>query len=118
MSHSNCLIYAVWRWIRRGGWLLMRRSHAGPYPHFAQTDELPEGMQVTHYVRKTVRRNKWQLPCFDGHVKVDFGGTPPRVRGIADWGLVSFIAGCGIGIIAVLVGLIQIIYIVMGAIFT
>ena len=110
MSYSNCLIYAVWRWIRRGGWLLMRRSHAGPYPHFAQTDELPEGMLVTHYVRKKARRSKWQLPWFDGQVKVDSGGTPPKVKGIVDWGLALFAASWVIGIIAILVGLVQIIY--------
>jgi hypothetical protein len=39
---SNCLIWALGQWKRHGGYLIMRRSHWGPFPHFLWSADLRE----------------------------------------------------------------------------
>jgi hypothetical protein len=38
--HSNCLIWAACRWWRRGGYVVVRRSRLGPFPHFLWSRDL------------------------------------------------------------------------------
>jgi hypothetical protein len=104
---SNCLFYAAWRWIRRGGWLLIRRSHAGFYPHFIHADELPENLPCSQYVAKP------GVPCdivFDGEIKDTIGEVkPPRTGGfdaVLFWFWFIYLAGC----IAILAWIIKIIF--------
>ncbi len=48
---SNCLIFAWRRWRRRGGYLLIRRSRHGWWPHFLHGELNDDGqVQVTHLV--------------------------------------------------------------------
>lgn len=49
MSVSNCLIFAVWRWITRGGYLILRRSHHGWWPHILWCEDLRDA-NIQHYV--------------------------------------------------------------------
>lgn len=42
VRRSNCLIFAMGEWRRRGGYLIVRRSHYGWWPHFAWTRSLAE----------------------------------------------------------------------------
>lgn len=40
MKHGNCLIYAIRKWIKEGGYLVIRRSHASKIiPHFLHLDD-------------------------------------------------------------------------------
>lgn len=43
---SNCLIYAIRKWIAEGGYILMRMSYYGWWPHFLHMsiDKI-----ITHY---------------------------------------------------------------------
>ncbi len=34
VTRSNCLLWALSRWFRLGGYLVVRRSHYGWFPHF------------------------------------------------------------------------------------
>lgn len=84
---TNCLFYAAWRWIRHGGWLLIRRSHAGLYPHFIHADELPEDLPCSQYVAKP------GVPCnivFDGEIKKTIGAIKPAPSGGFDGVLFAF----------------------------
>jgi hypothetical protein len=98
---SNCLFHAAWRWIRRGGWLLVRRSHAGLYPHFIHADELPEDLPCSQYVAKP------GIPCdivFDGEVKEAIGSVkPPAVLGLVDWVVLGFCLSITFGWLALIV---------------
>jgi hypothetical protein len=37
---SNCLLYVVGQWVQRGGWVLLRQSHYGWWPHFVYSEDL------------------------------------------------------------------------------
>jgi hypothetical protein len=102
---SNCLFHAVGKWIRRGGWLLVRRSHAGWYPHFIHAAELPEDLPCSQYVAKP------GVPCsvvFDGEVKEVVGDVkPPPVIGFVDGVVLGFCISITLGwlcLIAFIIG--------------
>lgn len=88
---TNCLFVALYLWATRGGYLILRRSHYGPYPHFLWTPKLPTSMPVIHYTTDTKPR---LAPVFRGRLY-------RRERGEADWwgllliSLVGFCAGLG-----------------------
>jgi hypothetical protein len=47
---SNCLIFALNRWFKKGGYLIIRRSRIGFWWHFLWAKDL-EGLQsLEHYV--------------------------------------------------------------------
>lgn len=50
MSKSNCLFYALSKWLRYGGYIAIRRSRSTviPYPHFLWIPSL-DGVYVEHY---------------------------------------------------------------------
>lgn len=97
---SNCLFHAVWRWIRHGGWLIIRRSHAGFYPHFIHADHLPADLPCSQYVAKP------GIPCdivFDGEVKETIGEIkPPAVLGWVDWVVLGFVLSITLGWLSLL----------------
>lgn len=88
---TNCLFVALYLWATRGGYLILRRSHYGPYPHFLWTPKLPTSMPVIHYTTDIKPRC---APVFRGKFY-------RRERGDADsWGLLllailAFCAGVG-----------------------
>jgi len=89
MKYSNCFIYAVHRWVTRGGWLILRKSQKGPYPHFIHADELPEDLKATHYVAKY--KHIVFTPIFRGKVLNIIGNVkPPKVTGKLEWSLLLF----------------------------
>jgi len=42
MRRSNCLVFALHRWWTDGGYLILRRSHYGWWPHVLWTRSLSE----------------------------------------------------------------------------
>jgi hypothetical protein len=89
MTYSNCFIHAVSRWVTRGGWLIMRRSHAGPYPHFIHADYLPEDLLVSQFV--AVKSGRSMRPFFQGYIMDKLGAVKPlEVEGKIEWVLFGF----------------------------
>jgi hypothetical protein len=39
---SNCLFFAFFRWLTRGGYIVVRQSHYGWWPHFLWSPNLIE----------------------------------------------------------------------------
>lgn len=83
---SNCLLFAVWRTIRRGGVLILQRSHAGPYLHAMWAERLPEGAKVEHFVPRDQSTGVKLEPLFIGDVAYHIGNqhaNPPKDRGVS-----------------------------------
>jgi hypothetical protein len=40
MTRSNCLIFALTKWVKHGGYLVVRKSRWGPFPHFLWSPDL------------------------------------------------------------------------------
>lgn len=73
---SNCLIFALWRWITRGGYLVIRRSHYGWWPHIIWCEHLHDA-EIEHYVplEYSTHFAASHKVLFHGYVsKVDQGG--------------------------------------------
>lgn len=66
---SNCLIYAVRQYLRRGGHVVMRKSHWGPWPHFAWSADLKkfEAFVPVEGTRMDVR---FPPPFFRGRILI------------------------------------------------
>ena len=80
---SNCLIFAVWRSIRRGGAVIFVPSHAGPYLHAMWARKLPSEMEVEHFVPTDKSEGLHLEPLFIGDVAYYVGerhSTPPKTR--------------------------------------
>ena len=62
---GNCLAFALCAWWRnRGaGYLLIRRSRFGPFPHFLYLRVLPPDADVAHFVPLRPRR-RWLPPLW------------------------------------------------------
>ncbi len=67
---GNCLAFALCAWLReRGtGYLLIRRSRWGPFPHILYLRTLPTDADVAHFVPVRPRR-RWLPPFwFEGRI--------------------------------------------------
>ena len=67
---SNCALWAAWRYVRRGGYVVMTRSDYGWWPHFAWSQDGTRWLQF-----HPKRHRRWYgwclrrgipLPLFDG----------------------------------------------------
>ncbi len=84
---SNCLIFAVWRTIRRGGVLILQRSHAGPYLHAMWAERLPSNLKVEHFSPDDKSKGLHLEPLFIGDVAYHVGkahANPPKSNGWID----------------------------------
>lgn len=84
---SNCLIFAVWRTLRRGGVLILQRSHAGPYLHSMWAEKLPEDLPVEHFSPEDKSAGLHLEPLFIGDVAYHVGkshANPPKSNGWVD----------------------------------
>ena len=82
---SNCLLFAIWRTIRKGGVLILQRSHAGPYLHAMWAEKLPHDMQVEHFSPVDKSAGLHLEPLFIGNVAYNVGRShaiPPKEK----WG--------------------------------
>lgn len=67
-GYSNCLIFALWRLATRGGYLLMRRSRWGWWPHFLWAETL-DPPRIEHYAPLGGGRPRWlPPPLFSGQI--------------------------------------------------
>ena len=81
---SNCLIFAIWRTIRRGGVLILQRSHAGPYLHAMWAEKLPASLEVEHFSPTDKSEGLHLEPLFIGEVAYNVGrshASPPKEKG-------------------------------------
>ena len=62
---SNCIIFALHRWITRGGYVVVRKSHHGWWPHAMWTPDL-----------KTFEEYQTRVP--NHHLLI----PPPLYRGV------------------------------------
>jgi len=84
---SNCLIFAIWRTLRRGGVLILQRSHAGPYLHSMWAEKLPEDLPVEHFSPEDKSAGLHLDPLFIGDVAYHVGkahANPPKSNGWID----------------------------------
>jgi hypothetical protein len=63
---SNCLIFALQRWVSRGGYLVVRKSRWGPFPHFLWSPDLK---RVEQYVPAEPNIRVIPPLIFKGYVK-------------------------------------------------
>lgn len=83
MSFSNCLFFAAWRTIRRGGVLILQRSHSGPYLHAMWAERLPSELAVEHFSPDNKSKGIKMEPLFSGSVARCVGEShsePPREK--------------------------------------
>lgn len=68
---SNCLLWALRMWLRRGGvgYVLTRRSRWGAFPHFLYAELRRGRWRVVSYVPVQPRHKQCPPPLFDGRVK-------------------------------------------------
>lgn len=81
---SNCLIFAVWRTVRRGGVLILQRSHAGPYLHAMWAEKLPASLEAEHFSPTDKSEGLHLEPLFIGEVAYNVGrshASPPKEKG-------------------------------------
>jgi hypothetical protein len=81
---SNCLIFAFWRTIRRGGVLIFQRSHAGPYLHAMWAEQLPSHLMVEHFLPHDKSAGLHLEPLFSGYIDNRVGfvhSSPPKETG-------------------------------------
>lgn len=63
----NCLIWAIAAWRRFGGYILVRRSHWGPFPHFLWVDK--RRRHVISYKPLNPELSRWRPIWFYGAVR-------------------------------------------------
>ena len=63
---SNCLVFALARWVSRGGYLVVRKSRWGPFPHFLWSPDLK---RVEQYVPAEPKKRVIPPLIFKGYVK-------------------------------------------------
>lgn len=70
-ARSNCLFWAVWMWLRRGriGYVVVRGSRWGRFPHFLYAEFRHGHVRVVSYVPTDPRHKTCPPPLFSGRVK-------------------------------------------------
>jgi hypothetical protein len=68
---SNCLIFALRKWFKSGGYLVIRASKRGPWLHFLWCRDLRDA-EIEHYVPSRGRLKVGSISkfLFRGKVKV------------------------------------------------
>ena len=68
-SRSNCLVYALKRWFSKSGYLVIRKSNFGWWPHFLWTPDI-SGTYIEHYAPIMGERKLMPPPLFKGAVRM------------------------------------------------
>lgn len=72
MHRSNCLAWALAMWWRRrprGGYIVMRGSRWGRFPHFLYAEMRHGRLRLVSYVPAQPRHKHCPPPLFDGRVR-------------------------------------------------
>ena len=81
------MIFAIWRTIRKGGVLILQRSHAGPYLHSMWASKLPSNLPAEHFAPEDKSPGLHMEPLFIGTVEYRVGSRhsepPPERFGIS-----------------------------------
>jgi len=67
---SNCLLFALNRWIKHGGYIAIRKSRMGPWLHFIWIKDLKDA-EIEHYVPENDVLNSGSITkiMFKGKIK-------------------------------------------------
>lgn len=78
MRHTNCIVFAVRLWWRRGrahrGYIVLRRSDWGPFPHVLYAEIRRGRVRLVSYKPASPEKRKMPPPCFEGRVR--WGDVP------------------------------------------
>lgn len=74
MSWGNCLCWALRQWRKHGGYLVIRRSRYGWFPHFLWLSADRQTLQS--FVPDNPKHKKLPPPVFRGNVKSGDEPTP------------------------------------------
>jgi len=71
---SNCLVWALLLYLRRRakgrvGYLMIRRSRWGKFPHVLYAEQRPYGTRVVSFVPTDPRHKRMPPPVFKGRSK-------------------------------------------------
>lgn len=67
---SNCVIFALAKWFRHGGYIIARKSRYGWWPHVMWAATL-DGVEVQHYLPDDPKHGMWiPPPVFRGRIVV------------------------------------------------
>lgn len=66
-NRSNCLVFALKKWFSNSGYLLIRKSHFGWWPHFLWSPDVKHSY-VEHYAPVMGQRKLMPPPLFRGKV--------------------------------------------------
>lgn len=79
---SNCIIYAVFTWLKQGGYIVIRKSRRGWWPHFLWSLDLKT---FKEYYPLYPKRRKIPPPLFRGYVKSTVGdGAAQKLINVKD----------------------------------
>lgn len=87
MKRGNCVFYALTRWRRNGGYLVVRKSRFGPFPHMFWMQALPDDAVVRNFVPLEPSDRKKPPPYFLGrvlHCDCHTHGKPCKKHPIGD----------------------------------
>lgn len=66
---SNCILFAFYQWFKFGGYIIVRKSRYGMWPHFMWTQSLKD-LEIVEYVPVKVYRKLYvPPPVFKGYVR-------------------------------------------------
>lgn len=73
-GRSNCLVWALLLYLRRRakgrqGYIMLRRSRWGAFPHALYAEARPYGLRMVSYVPRDPRIKACPPPCFTGRGK-------------------------------------------------
>lgn len=67
MKYNNCLFWALKKWFKDGGYIVIRRSKYGWFPHFLWMCK--DTIILESYVPKNPKKRTFPPILFRGHVK-------------------------------------------------
>lgn len=74
MKLSNCIVWAILLYLRRrakgkAGYLMVRRSRFGKFPHMLYAEQRPYGIRMVSFVPRNPRHKMVPPPMFHGKSK-------------------------------------------------
>ena len=80
---SNCLFFALNKWLKHGGYLVIRKSRYGFWPHFIWCKDL-KNAEIEHYVPTVSRLKLEQLHKFVFKGMIKFDDIPHDIENLSE----------------------------------